>query len=174
MSDFAIEGIRERLIRLDDDLLACYGYSSLFEMVIVGGSALILTGSAPDSRFTTDIDVLMASVETEEFLARYDMNTDVSTFLYQYPENWKKRRRKIDFDGQVLEVFTLSSEDLAITKLLSWRESDKADLLDMKRAGNVDEGKLQAILDDPTELQINVSEAEWSALLDNVRDFTGW
>lgn len=174
MSDFAIEGIKERLSQLDDDLLACYGYSSRFEMVIVGGSALILTGSAPDSRFTTDIDVLMASVETEEFLARYDMNTDVSTFLYQYPENWKERRKKIDFDGQVLEVFTLSNEDLAITKLLSWRDSDKADLLDMKKAGNVDEEKLQAILNDPTELQINAGEKEWVALLDNVQDFTSW
>ena len=174
MSDFAIEGIRERLSQLDDDLVAYYGYSNRFEMVVVGGSAFILTGSAPDSRFTTDIDVLTASAEIESFLARYDMNTDVSTFLYQYPENWKKRRRKIVFDGQVLEVFTLSSEDLAITKLLSWRDSDKADLLNMKKAGNVDEKKLQVVLNDPTELQINVSEAEWSALLDNVQEFISW
>lgn len=115
MNAFSIEGILDRLTQLDDDLIAQYEYSSRFEIVIVRGSALILTNTAPESRFTTDSDVLVASSEVENYLARYDMNTDVSTFLYKYPENWEIRKQQIDFVGQVLDIFTLSNEDLAIT-----------------------------------------------------------
>ncbi|MEG0375221.1 MAG: DUF6036 family nucleotidyltransferase [Raoultibacter sp.] len=174
MNDFAIEGILKRFAQLDDDLVAHFGYSGHFEIVVIGGSALILANLAPESRFTTDIDVLMASAEVETFFDRYDMNTDAVTFLYQYPENWEARRKKLDFDGQVLDIFTLSNEDLAITKLLAWRNTDKEDLLSMKKAGSVDVEMLWAILDDPTEVQIGVSEEEWTKLLKNAEEFMRW
>lgn len=165
MTSFGIEGILERLVQLDDDLLALYGFSKRFEMVIVGGSALMLNRSAADARFTTDIDVLTSSAEIDELLERYDMNTDVSTFLYQYPENWESRKVRVDFDGQVLDVYTLSNEDLAVTKLLGWRPTDIDDLNDMIKTNSVNITKLREILDTPTEVQANLDSEEWEDLI---------
>jgi hypothetical protein len=174
MNDFTIKGIRERLTQLDDDLVAQYGYSNRFEIVIIGGSALILASLVPEGRFTTDIDVLTASAEIEDFLTRYDMNIDASTFLYQYPENRRERLQKIDFDGQVLDIFRLSTEDLVITKLLAWRAVDKEDLLNMLVAGSINIEKLWKILHSPTEVQINISEEEWAALFENAQELLSW
>lgn len=170
MTSFGLEGILERLTQLDDDLIALYGYSRRFELVVVGGSALILSNLAPNSRFTTDIDVLISANELEGLLARYDMNDHVSTFLYRYPENWDERKKKVDFDGQVLEVYTLSNEDLAITKLMAWRAADIADLQNMLKSGNIDQQKLWEILNNPTEVQINVAKEEWESLLMHVSE----
>ncbi len=163
MTDFQKDGILQRLMQLDDDALALFGLSQRFEITIVGGSALIITRLTPDTRFTTDIDVLKASQELEQLLERYDMNMSVSTFLYQYPHNWEKRRRPIPFDGQVIDVYTLSNEDLVITKLLAWRRVDKHDLTNMLATDCIDFDKLKSIIDDVTELRINLEDEEWNA-----------
>lgn len=163
MSSFSTEGIIERLTQLDDDLLALYE-NRHFEMVIVGGSALAVMNILPDQRFTHDIDVLRIASEIEHLLARFDMNTDVSTFLYQYPEGWESRKIRVPFEGMCLEVFTLSNEDLAITKMLSWRDSDRDDLKGMVAADKIDFVLLENILNDVTEVQVNLNEDEWKQL----------
>jgi len=117
MKNFQKDGIVQRLIQLDNDLLALYGVSRRFEITITGGSALVVLDLLPDERFTTDIDVLETSNEIKELLDRYDMNMDVSTFMYKYPENWRERRQSVLYGGQILDVYSLSNEDLAITKL---------------------------------------------------------
>ena len=165
MTDFQKDDIMQRLAQLDDDLLSLYSASAHFEMVIVGGAAFMVMGLAPQNRFTTDIDVLKASDELEALLESYDMNTDVATFLYKYPENWEHRRRKIPFDSQVLDVYTLSNEDLAITKLLAWRETDKKDLVAMIASDNLNLDAVEHILSDATEVEINLDESEWNLLI---------
>ena len=164
MENFQKEGIINRLIQLDNDLLALYGTSRRFEITITGGSALIVLDLLPDERFTTDIDVLETAKEIETLLDRYNMNMHVSTFLYKYPENWKTRRRSVQYGGKTLDVFTLSNEDLAITKFLAWRETDRVDLINMLEADNIDLDKLKAILDDITEIRVNLDEEEWAIL----------
>ncbi|MCL1799424.1 MAG: DUF6036 family nucleotidyltransferase [Eggerthellaceae bacterium] len=168
MQGFQKDGIVRRLSQLDDDLLSLYGPHVRFELVIVGGSALMMRELALQERFTTDIDVLKASSEIEGLLERYDMNTNVSTFLYKFPENWEQRRVQVPFEGQVLDVYTLSHEDLAITKLLAGRAADKADLDAMRASGKLDMDRLQSILDDAAEVRINLEEEEWALLMDNL------
>ena len=168
MKNFQKDGIVQRLIQLDNDLLALYGVSRRFEITITGGSALVVLDLLPDERFTTDIDVLETSNEIKELLDRYDMNMDVSTFMYKYPENWSERRQAVLYGGQILDVYSLSNEDLAITKLLAWRQTDRIDLSNMLAAGNIDMDKLKAIIDDITELRVNLDEEEWSAFQSNV------
>jgi hypothetical protein len=119
----------------------------------------------PDTRFTTDIDILSVDPEIEYLLERYDMNTAVSTFVYKYPENWRNRRVLVDSRCQVLEVYTLSNEDIAITKLLAWRHVDKQDLKEMMTLGVVDIAKIKEIFSDVLEMQINLDAKEWEALL---------
>ena len=165
MAVFQKDEVLQRFSQLDDDLLALYGTSSRFELVIVGGSALMVMGLASHERFTTDIDILVASKELEQLLERYDMNTDVSTYLYKYPENWQQRKKRIPFEGQVLDVYTLSNEDLAITKMLAWREVDKKDLGDLLCNDCLELSKIEGILKDVTEVQINLDADEYSSLM---------
>ena len=164
MGNFQRDGVLHRITQLDNDLFALYGLSRRFEITITGGSALIVQNLLPDERFTTDIDVLQTSNEIIALLERYDMNMDVSTFLYKYPENWEKRRKPVEYGGQVLDVYTLSNEDLAVTKLLAWRKTDQIDLANMFAAGNIDVCKLKTILDDITEIRVNLDDEEWAAL----------
>jgi len=164
MKNFQKDGILDRLKQLDDDLVALYGMSRRFEITITGGSAFIVLDLLPDERFTTDIDVLETSYEIQALLERYNMNMHVSTFMYKYPEKWRERRQTIAYNGRVLDVYTLSNEDLAITKLLAWRKSDQLDLSNMIAAGGLDVKKLKSILDDITEVRVNLDDEEWLSL----------
>jgi hypothetical protein len=164
MESFQKDGVLQRLEQLDNDLISLYGVSRRFEITITGGSALIVLDLIPNERFTTDIDVLYTSHEAIALLERYDMNMNVSTFLYKYPENWKERRQPVAYGGRVLDVYTLSNEDLAITKLLAWRKTDQIDLVNMLTEGCIDAEKLKAILDDITEIRANLDDEEWAAL----------
>ncbi|MCL2889187.1 MAG: DUF6036 family nucleotidyltransferase [Eggerthellaceae bacterium] len=165
MTDLQKDSIFQCLTQLDDDLISLYGLSKRFEMVVIGGSALMLMDLVPNERFTTDIDILRVSQELESLLERYDMNTNAATYLYKYPLNWARRLQSVPFDGQVLDVYVLSNEDLAITKLLAWRAIDKKDLEAMRVSGCLDFGKLGAIFEDVAELRPNLDEEEWAALM---------
>ena len=130
-SSFGKEGILSRLRLLDEDLDFRFGGARKFELVISGGSALSIRGLIP-SRVTTDIDVLSVPDEVVDLMSAYDMNSHVDTFRYMYPTHWHDRIRPVEFDGSVLDVYTLGNEDLAITKLLSWRgDKDRRDLENM-------------------------------------------
>jgi hypothetical protein len=168
MQSFQKDGIIHRIIQLDNDLLALYGMTRRFEIILVGGSALVLLDLLSDERFTTDIDVLETSNEIIPLLERYDMNLDVSTFIYKYPENWRERLQPIEYEDKVLDVYTLSNEDLAITKLLAWRRTDQTDLVNMLAAGSIDVGKLKNIINDITEICVNLDDEEWTALQNRI------
>ena len=75
------------------------------------------------------------------------------------------RIRPVEFDGSVLDVYTLGNEDLAITKLLSWRgDKDRRDLENMWSNGSINHSALNSILLDITEVRINITEAQWNLL----------
>lgn len=156
----------QSLQNLDADLLAAYGFVARFEMTIVGSGALIILGTLSPERATTDVDVLEASQEIAPFLRRYNMNPDVSTFLYTFPENWRKRRQKLTFEGDCLEVYTMSLEDLLISKLIAYREADKADLKDILYNELLSWDVLDKLINNPVELQAGfASDAEWQKFL---------
>ncbi|YAD76600.1 DUF6036 family nucleotidyltransferase [Bifidobacterium longum] len=163
-SSFGKEGILSRLRLLDEDLDFRFGGARRFELVISGGSALSIRGLIP-SRVTTDIDVLSVPDEVVDLMSAYDMNSHVDTFRYMYPTHWHDRIRPVEFDGSVLDVYTLGNEDLAITKLLSWRgDKDRRDLENMWSNGSINHSALNSILLDITEVRINITEAQWNLL----------
>jgi hypothetical protein len=158
--------IKGSLCDLDDDLLARYGSTYQFDMTIVGSGALILLGVLPSNRGTTDIDVLEAPHEVIELLELYNMNTAVETFFYEYPQTWGKRRQRIDFESVCLNVFTMSLEDLTVLKLLAFRKRDQSDLKMILKSGQLSWNKLESLIDDPTELRVNLeSEERWQEFL---------
>ena len=166
MARFGKSGIISRLEQLDNDLLSILGDKKRVELIIVGGSALMLLGLVGDARMTTDIDILEAERQVESLLERYDMNQYVSTFRFRLPEKWPERRQRIPFSGITLEVFAPSNEDLAIMKLDAYREIDQCDLREMIQNNEIDLTKLQSIIIDDTELRINYdNESDWETFL---------
>jgi hypothetical protein len=164
----------QNLETLDADLMASYGLKVSFEITIVGSGALILLGALSAERATTDIDVLEASNEIMKFLDRYNMSADVGTFAYAFPQNWRQRRQKLAFEGECLVVYTLSFEDLVISKLMAYRKTDKLDLEALSKSTMLDWERLKALIDNPVELQINFdSESQWQEFLERYEDFKG-
>ena len=159
--------ILKNLSDLDGDLLAHFGLSKHFEITIVGSGALILLGVVSPDRRTTDIDVLETPPEIASFFAPYQMNTKVATFLYSYPELWQQRKQKLAFYGDSLSVYTMSLEDLTILKLLAFRKRDQEDLEDIVLSEALDWSSLDEIVNDPTELRINLAtEDEWNQFVE--------
>ena len=166
MHYFGRLGVLSRFEQLDDDLLSLLGDDRRVEIVVVGGSALMMLELVGDARMTTDIDVIEADKQVEILLERYDMNQLVSTFRYRMPENWHERRQRIPFLGVVLDIYAPSNEDLAIMKLDSYREVDKSDIREMILNREIDFIKLQSIVDNDSEIRINYSdEGEWETFL---------
>jgi hypothetical protein len=162
----ALSELLNNFAQLDTDLLSAYGFDRHFDMTVVGSGPLIMLGLLSPERRTTDIDVLEAPQEVQDFLDLYNMNTMVATFFYSYPENWAKRRQKLEFNGDCLSIYTMSLEDLVILKLLAFRDRDQTDLLDVIESGKLDWGKLDELIKDPVELRINMpTEDDWGELL---------
>lgn len=168
MSSFDKQGILDRLLQLDDDLLSLYPDKGPFDLVVLGGSAIVLRDLAPGKTHTIDIDALQTSAELDRLLARYDINTHADTFRFQFPSGFEERLVEVSLPTTILRVFTLSNEDLVITKLLAWRAQDEADVIDMLESRNVDVMKLHQIVDDITELRANLDDAEWSAFAEHL------
>lgn len=163
-----------RLEQLDGDLFALYPGKGSFDLVVVGGSAIVLRDLAPAKTQTLDIDVLKTAEELEGLLARYNINTNVDTFRFKFPSGYMDRLVAVPFDGTMLRIYTLSNEDLAITKLLAWRPQDQEDLQGMLEAGNIDLNALDEIVDSIGELQINLDEEEWEAFASHLEELKSW
>ena len=171
MAHFGKQGIIYRLKQLDEDLLSIVSDGRRIELVIVGGSALLMLDLVGETRMTTDIDVLEIERLAETMLDGYDMNQHVSTFRYRMPENWNVRRQRIPFTGMVLDVFAPSNEDLLIMKLDAFREVDQKDIREMLTNGAIILEKLEMIIHDDTELRINFTdENEWAVFLRRLSD----
>ena len=122
----SIEDIKDRLHRLDEDASLLFDGDDRFICIIVGGSALILLGYL--TRATHDIDMLRTPSELLELLGKYDMNTNVSAHMDNFPDDYSERVHKLDLPTQKIDFYTLSLEDLVISKLAAWRGKDEQDI----------------------------------------------
>lgn len=145
----------ERLRRLDEDADLIFDDDQRFRMVIVGGSALILLEAV--SRATHDIDALDVSPQILGLLEKYDINTNVGTYINNFPYNYDDRLVPIPVGGHRIDFYTASLEDIVIAKLCSYRETDVQDI--------ISDGVLKALDWDKLEhLATAEDEAKASAL----------
>jgi hypothetical protein len=135
------EEIRERLLRLDEDAALLFDGSDRFVCIIVGGSALILLGYI--SRATHDIDFLRTPPVLQDLLQKYDMNARVSAYMTNFPDDYGDRIQKIDLDTQIIDFYTLSLEDLIVSKLAAGRPKDLEDVSSPDVIKHIDWGKLE-------------------------------
>lgn len=115
-----------RLDRLDEDSSYMFSEESRFKIVIVGGSALVLQDYI--KRSTYDIDALLVSKELTGILSKYNIDIRVSAYSCNFPYNFEDRLLKLDIGGRRIDFYTVSLEDIVISKLYSNRLKDKIDI----------------------------------------------
>lgn len=154
MGEMIRSELLERLIRLDEDAALLFDDERRFRLVIVGGSALILLEAI--TRATHDIDALDVSLELRELLDKYDINCRVQAYINNFPYNYEDRLRKIPIEGQKIDFYTASLEDIVIAKLFSYRDTDRQDLIDEKVIQAIDWKKLDVLAKDEDEIKASV------------------
>ena len=92
----------------------------------MGGSALVLLNKI--YRSTHDIDSIDASNEIKPLLDAYNINMNVNAYRVNFPDNYLDRIIKVDIPTTKVNFYTLSLEDLVVSKLCSMREKDIEDL----------------------------------------------
>ena len=125
MSDLFKDDIKDRMQRLDERVNLEYTGDGRFQIVIVGGGALVLRGYL--ARSTDDIDVLNADRRLYGLMELYDMNGDVNAYMNSFPYNYEDRI-ELQWSGDKIDYYTMSLEDIVISKLCSHRGSDLTDI----------------------------------------------
>lgn len=120
------EDMLQRLLALDEEASLLYPDAERIHMVIVGGGALVLMEYI--SRSTHDIDVLSVSHRIQELMLKYDMNTQVQSYINNFPYNYEDRLRQVPLHGRIIDFYTASLEDIVIAKLYSYRDTDLSDI----------------------------------------------
>lgn len=119
--------VYERLLQLDEEASLMFDDNDKYFCVIVGGTALLLLGYI--SRATNDIDALECKPnKLLELLLPYDINTQVRAHIDCFPEDYRDRLVSVPIKTRKIEYYTLSLEDLVISKLLAGRSKDTFDL----------------------------------------------
>jgi hypothetical protein len=124
----------------------------VFELVIVGGGALVLLGVL--SRPTDDIDTIRFPNELLSLMQDFDLSGRVVAYADHFPYDFEDRLCQVDSDFKAIRCHTASLEDLIVSKLYSDREVDRSDIREA------------AVLDalDWNRLASAVEEAELSCL----------
>lgn len=118
----------KNLLNFDREVDMLYGTSELtFKCYIVGGGALVLTDYV--SRVTHDVDILKAVPDAIiPLMAKYDMNMNVSAHICSFADDCYLRAKKLDIGSRCVEFYTLSLEDLVVSKLAAARDKDLEDI----------------------------------------------
>lgn len=162
-----IQDIKDRLLRLDEDADLLFDNEDRLSCVLVGGSALILLGYI--SRATHDIDILKIPPELLTLLSKYDMNNNVSAHMDNFPDDYQDRIQKLNLPTHKIDFFTLSLEDLVVSKLAAGREKDLADIVTPKILKTIDWAQLersanlvvQGMLSDRSKQEFRISFEEF-------------
>lgn len=149
------QDILDRLDKMDMEAFATIDDSNMYQVIIVGGSGLVLLGTI--TRATQDIDALEASPAIRHLLAKYDANLRVSTYINNFPYNFEDRLNKLEVGGRKIIFYTASLEDIVVAKLYSFRDVDRQDLISDEVLKNVDWARLK-------HLALDEDEARSSAL----------
>lgn len=115
-----------RLKELDSDMALLDTSDNYYTCIIVGGSALVLTDKI--YRSTHDIDSIESSAKLLPLLEAHGINMNVKAYLTNYPEDYKDRLVPVDIDTSKVKFYTVSTEDLVVSKLCASRDKDFEDI----------------------------------------------
>lgn len=120
------EEIINRLLQVDKDMALLDTTPDIYSCVIVGGSALVLMEKI--YRSTHDIDSINASNALKPLLESYNINMNVSAYCINFPENYIDRIVRVDIPTTKVNFYTISLEDLVVSKLCARRDKDIEDI----------------------------------------------
>ena len=159
-----------RLIALDEEVSLLYPNSDRIHLVIVGGGALVLMEYL--TRSTHDIDVLSVSHRIEEIMQKYDLNSQVQTYINNFPYNYEDRIKLLPIRGKIIDFYTASLEDIIIAKLYSYRDTDLADISEPNVIGAVDWDLLHKLATAEDEAKASsLNEYRYREFLDRYQDY---
>lgn len=163
--------ILNRLRDIDEEASLMFDMSDRIHMIIVGGGALVLMEYL--SRSTHDIDVLQVSHQIQDLMARYDMNTQVQSYMNNFPYNFEDRAVPVkEIQGKLIDFYTASLEDIVIAKLYSIRDTDSLDITSPNVVNNIDWNLLRHLATAEDEAKANaLNETRYSEFLDSYYDY---
>jgi len=153
------EKLQERLELLDMDAASLFANDDgKYHVIIAGGGALILMDYIP--RATSDIDVIDATKVLYDLFSKYQMNGHIAAHINNFLFNFEDRIRLL-WSGEKVDFYTVSLEDIVISKLCAGRPPDLDDLRAVSKY--VDWEKLENLVSDEDELRtVKMSERQYS------------
>lgn len=138
--------IIEKLKQLDRDIALLDNTDDLFTCVIVGGSALVLMDKI--YRSTHDIDSIASSDKIKPLLEAYNINMNVKAYVLNFPEDYMERLVPVDIETTKVKFYTVSTEDVVISKLCAARDKDIEDIESEEVTKNLNWELLDKLIDD--------------------------
>lgn len=164
------EDLLSRLDRLDEDSSYVFSEENRFKIVIVGGCALVLQDYI--KRSTHDIDALLVSKELTGILSKYDIDIRVSAYSCNFPYNFEDRLLKLDIGGRRIDFYTVSLEDIVISKLYSNRLKDKIDIENDNVLNELNWELLDILVNDEMEVKASsLNNRTYSELKQSYEDY---
>lgn len=150
------EELKQRLLDFDErvSLEEQCNPTVKYKCFLVGGSAFILLNLMP--RATYDIDVLRCtSRKLLNYMQEYGMNTNVSAYIGCFADGFAERAIKLELNTHTVDFYTLSLEDLVVSKIASGRTKDMKDIQSRIVLNNIDWEKLDELIDLTSEGMIS-------------------
>ena len=153
----------KNLIEADKDIFKSFGEHKEIEIVIAGGSSLLIRGLL--LRQTYDIDTFNFSQEIEKIFAQYDINSRIMAHSDSLAENYEDRLEDVPFETIGITYKLLSLEDLVIMKLHSHRQVDYNDISNKAVVDALDWNKLETIISSG-EVDVSFNQRRYQEFLD--------
>lgn len=135
-----------RLLQIDKDMSLIDSSDDRFFCVIVGGGALVLMKKI--YRSTHDIDAIKVSDKIKPLLESYNINMNVEAYCTNFPDGYLNRVVKVDIETAKVDFYTVSLEDLVVSKLCSMRSKDIEDIENELVYTELDWDKLDKLVED--------------------------
>lgn len=161
--------IIDRLLKLDEEISLTFDDDVYYEMILVGGGALVLIDKL--TRATQDIDTIMPPKELKPFLEKYDINDHVMAYINNFAPDYYDRRIPLNISSKKIKFFTASLEDIVIAKLFSVRPKDKHDILDPIITKSIDWNKLDEIVNSEDFKDNMLNDHQYKMFLCDYRDY---
>ncbi|MGN0503372.1 MAG: DUF6036 family nucleotidyltransferase [Ruminococcus sp.] len=144
--DLYRDEIIKRLLQVDEDMALLDTTPDTYSCVIVGGSALVLMEKI--YRSTHDIDSIDASDEIKPLLETYNINMNVNAYRINFPEDYLDRIIEVDIPTTKVKFYTVSLEDLVVSKLCGMRGKDVEDIENEMVYKELNWGLLDELIDE--------------------------
>lgn len=161
--------IIKNLLLLDEEISLVFDNDDHYNIVIVGGSALVLIDKI--SRATMDIDTISCSDELKPYMERYNINNNVIAYKNNFPDDYIDRCVKLDVPTKKISIYTASLEDIVISKLFSTRPQDTMDIHDPRIVDALDWDLLDKIVNSDDFRDNILSDHTYKMFMLDYRDY---